>query len=360
MIEHLVSDFVKEAPPYVVGVSETGIVNNPNIKEVIRLATNENPYGVAPAAVEAMVKAAFSTNRYPDVRGMARRQKLADLKALKLENVKVCEGATVGLGQIGEVFLRQGDEVILSTPTSPAYLNIVKKNRAVLVDVPYDENMELDLNAVYQAITPKTKLIFFCNPNNPTGTLLDDEKLYQFIKKVPPHVVVVVDEAYIHFVEEPNYKSMICAIDDKTNLIVVQTFSKIYGLAGARVGYMMSNAEIIHYLLQNSTGFCGNKFGLAGAEAALDDTEFPAKVRKNNSHCRKYLTDELTALGFRVFPSAANFIYFDSHVNPAWLADELMKRGVLIRGNFKYNRISIGTMHENEVAVHYIKEILGK
>jgi histidinol-phosphate aminotransferase len=272
----------------------------------------------------------------------------------------VTEGATAALCFIGEVFIREGDEILLSSPTYPNYYNIIKRMRGIVKDVPMKEDLIFDPEAVFGAITDKTKLIFVCNPNNPTGTITDDKKLYEFIKKAPKHVIIVIDEAYIDFVEDPAYQSMKSAIDDATNLIVVRTFSKIYGMAGARIGYLMANREIVNYLQRNATGFCCNRMGMYGAEAALDDDEFAAKTKKLNAEGRKYLSEEMNKLGFKVYPSSSNFIYFDCHRDPAKFADQLMDYGILIRGNFAVNRISVGTMEQNKKAVAAMQEILSR
>jgi histidinol-phosphate aminotransferase len=357
MIRELVSEFVKEAPPYVVGVSETGIINRPGVKEIIQLATNENPFGISPLAEKAILKEACRGNRYPDVRATNLRIKLARKMGLAVDNIIVTEGATQGLNFIGEVFIRPGDEIILSSPTYPNYYNVIKRMQGKLVDVPMNDDYIINFDDLAKAITEKTKLIFICNPNNPTGTIVDAEEMHQFIKNLPRHVVLVVDEAYIDFVEDLNYRSMVDAIDDNTNLLVVRTFSKIYGMAGCRIGYIMSNKEIISYLQCNATGFCCNRMGMFGAEAALDDEQFAAMTKKLNAEGRKYLSEEMTAMGFKVWPSSSNFIYFDSRRNPAEFADKLMDYGILIRGNFAVNRISVGTMDQNKKAVAAMKKI---
>ncbi|MDR2663239.1 MAG: histidinol-phosphate transaminase [Treponema sp.] len=360
MVRNLVSEFVKEAPPYVVGVSETGIVNRPGVTEIIQLATNENPFGISPLAEKAMIAEASRGNRYPDVRATTLRVKLAKKHGLSPDNVIVTEGATQALNFIGEVFIREGDEIILSSPTYPNYYNVIKRMRGTLVDVPMAEDYIINFDDVSRAITPKTKVIFICNPNNPTGTIADDKKMLEFIRKAPKHLVVVVDEAYIDFVADGGYQSMICAIDDSANLLVVRTFSKIYGMAGCRIGYTLANKEIIDYLQCNATGFCCNRMGMFGAEAALDDAEFAETTKRLNAEGRDYLTRELTGMGFKVWPSSSNFIYFDARRNPGEFADALMNYGILIRGNFAVNRISVGTMEQNRKAAAAMKDILAK
>lgn len=358
-VKNLVSEFVKEAPPYVVGADEQSKSMRPGVTKLLQLATNENPFGTSPMAAKAMAEQSTIANRYPDVRAQALREKLAKIHGLSADEVMVTEGATAGLGFIAEVFLQQGDEVILTPPTYPSYYNYVKRSRASLVEVPMDEDTLVpDFDKVLAAITPKTKAIFLCNPNNPTATLIDSDELHAFQKKLPEHVLLVVDEAYIDFVEDPSYRTMVDAIADDANLIVVRTFSKLYGMAGARMGYLMANREIIDYLQRDSTGFCCNRMGLHGAEAALDDVEFQEKTKKGNKEGRDILVSCMKELGFRVWPSHTNFIYFDPMCDVKWFADRLLDYGIIIRGNFKKNRISIGTPEEDRFVCKAMREII--
>ncbi len=255
--------------------------------------------------------------------------------------------------------MQEGDEIILTPPTYPNYYNYVKRQRCKLVEVPmFEETYTPDFDGILNAITEKTKVIFLCNPNNPTGTLIDSDELHAFQKKLPDTVLLVVDEAYIDFVEDESYKTMVDAIADDVNLIVVRTFSKLYGMAGMRMGYLMSNAEIIEYLMRDSTGFCCNRVGLYGAEAALDDKEFQELTIKGNKAARKILIDMMDELGFRVWPSNSNFIYFATRDDAAWFADRMLDYGIIIRGNFNKNRISIGTPEECTFVAQCMKKII--
>lgn len=357
--EKLVSEFVKEAPPYVVGADEQSKTMRPGVTKLLQLATNENPFGTSPMACEAMKAQAPLSNRYPDVRAQALRVKLAAKHGLTPEEVMVTEGATAGLGFISEVFIYPGDEIILTPPTYPSYYNYIKRCRGKLVEVPMsEETLVPDFGKVLAAVTPKTKVIFLCNPNNPTGTLIDSEELHTFQRNLPEHVLLVVDEAYIDFVEDPNYRTMVDAISDNANLIVVRTFSKLYGMAGARMGYLMSNREIVDYLQRDSTGFCCSRMGLHGAEAALDDLEFQKMTRDGVRESRHILVSCMEELGFRVWPSHANFIYFDPMCDVKWFADRMLDYGIIIRGNFKKNRISLGTPEEDYFVCNAMREII--
>ena len=185
-VKNLVSDFVKEAPPYVVGADEQSKSMRPGVTKLLQLATNENPFGTSPKAAEAICQQAPLANRYPDVRAQDLRKKLAVKHGLTPEQIMVTEGATAGLGFIAEVFIRQGDEIILTPPTYPSYYNYVKRCCGKLVEVSLEEDTLLpDFNKVLAAITDKTKAIFLCNPNNPTATLIDAEELHAFQRSCP-------------------------------------------------------------------------------------------------------------------------------------------------------------------------------
>ena len=357
-VRELVSEFVKEAPPYVVGAEEQSKKKPDNVKELIQLATNENPFGISPKAVEAMQQQATICNRYPDVRAKELRAKLATVCGVSAEQVMVTDGATQGLNFIGEVFLRPGDEAIVTPPTYPNYYTIIKRMQAKLVEVPLTEaTLTPDFDKVMAAVTPKTKLIFLCNPNNPTGTLIPSAELHAFAQALPRHVVLVVDEAYLDFVEDPSYKNMVDAVSDDTNVIVVRTFSKMYGMAGARIGYLISNVEIVNYLQRDATGFCTNRPALYGALAALDDKEFLDMSVAMTKKSRAFLAAEMRKHGFTVWESHANFIYFDPLVDVQWFADQMLRFGLIIRGNFPKNRISVGTMEQDAIVAHAFDEI---
>lgn len=359
MIEQLVSEFVREAPPYQMGTSIQEVREKYGFREVYKLSANENPLGVSPLAAAAIQKAVLEANFYPDASGSHLPQKLADQLGLKPSQIMITQGATAGLNVVGEVFLQPGDGVIFPTPTYPGYYNVVKKTGAELMELPMGNDLRMDFDEILDHITEKTKLVMICNPNNPTGIVSDADKLLDFVKKVPKHVIVLVDEAYVHFVEG-TYNSMVNEISDDLNLVVLQTFSKLYGMAGTRIGYILSNEEIMTYINRNNAGYTTNSLAYAAAEAALDDADFVRRTLENNLRGRRFLTEELTAMSCRVFPSSTNFVYADCHCDALRLAQEVAKRGVMIRGNFPLTRISIGTPKQNERVIGAIREILCK
>ena len=257
--------------------------------------------------------------------------------------------------------LNPGDEIIVPEPAYANYMAFAVSAGAVIrpITASIEDGFALpSVEKFEELINDRTRGILICNPNNPTATLIDSDELHAFQKKLPEHVLLVVDEAYIDFVEDPNYRTMVDAIADDENLIVVRTFSKLYGMAGARMGYLMANREIIEYLQRDSTGFCCSRMGLHAAEAALDDVEFQEMTKKGNQEGREILVSCMKELGFRVWPSHTNFIYFDPGVDVKWFADRLLDYGIIIRGNFKANRISIGTPEEDRFVCKAMREIM--
>ncbi len=360
MIEQLVKDYVKAAPVYKLGATIESVQKEYGLTEIYKLGSNENQLGVSPLAIKAMVEAAYQVNYYPEGKGIALREKLAKKFGIKMEQIMITEGGSVGLIWLGEVFIKEGDEVLICKPTYGAYQGIIRRNNGKIVEVPLNDDLSMDFEGMLGAITDKTKMIMICNPNNPTGVAADDKELYEFIKKVPKDIIILVDEAYIQFVDKPGYMSMISAIRDDNTVIVVQTFSKLYGMAGARVGYLVSNQEIIKYMQRIANFFCTNKLALAGAEAALDDREFAERTLQLTKEGRDYLTKEIEAMGYKVYPSQTNFIYCDLRTDPYELSEEMKKYGVIIRGNFELTRITVGLPEQNKKVIEVLKKLLKK
>lgn len=359
----ILNDYVKDSPEYKVGLTMDDVREDYFFADfrddICKMNENENLLGVSPKAVEAIRKNAETINYYPEGTGKAVRRKLAARYGLTEYNYMITEGASVALNLIGEVFLKPGEEVIIPSQTYGAYRNVAKRYKGVPIFVPNKMDKSIDLQAILGKITDRTRLIFICNPNNPTGMTCDDIELLDFIKKVPEDVIVVVDEAYFQFIRRPDYKTAIEAIEEEhCHTIVVRTFSKVYGMAGARIGYIISSLEIIRYMSRIVNYFCANKLALVGAEAALDDHEFEEKTLATVAEERKYLTDIFERLGYYVCPSDANFIFVDFRQDAHVLCENLQKQGVILRGDYDYVRISIGTRKQNERAVRALSEYL--
>ena len=353
-IEKLMSENAAKKPA---SRRASNVTANVDFSKLIRMGFNEHPYGMSPKALEIMKAETEKSNFYGDFGKGALKKAIADFYGLDFANVAASAGSSPLIETIGCAFLNPGDEVLMC-PTFAAFIDMAQIRQAVPVVVPLNEDKTYDLDGLYNAITKKTKIIVVCNPNNPTGTVVDSEELKEFIHKVPKDIIIVVDEAYIELSSNPDVKSMVSEISDDTNVVVARTFSKLYGLAGVRLGYAMCNKEM-HAILQKCTSvFTGSRVALAGAMAALDVEEYIKKTKAAMLEGRKYLTDEFTKMGFYVYPSETNFLYVNTGYNAAEFAEECKKYGLIIRGNFEYSRITVGRMDQNEKMVGIIKKII--
>ncbi|MCF0238330.1 MAG: aminotransferase class I/II-fold pyridoxal phosphate-dependent enzyme, partial [Sphaerochaetaceae bacterium] len=253
MFESLVKDYtLKKAPATVipVGVSIKDAMDKYNLDHVYKLASNENPFGVSPKALDAMTEALKTGHLYPDsTRDTVLRNKLAAFHGVGSDQIMVTCGAANAIAYACETFISEGTECIVPSPAYPPYFFNVFKNGGVIIDIPSRKSdMKIDLEAISAAINEKTRFIFLCNPNNPTGTAWKADEVEAFLRKIPSNVIILVDEAYIDFTDDPKVYSLSKFLSDYPNMIVVRTFSKIYGLAAIRVGYAVACPEIIKYM----------------------------------------------------------------------------------------------------------------
>ena len=243
-------------------------------------------------------------------------------------------------------------------PTYPPYYSIIQKSGGIVIDVPLSEELTFDFDKIVNSITDKTKVIFVCNPNNPTGYTVYREEMLKFVERIPEDVIVVLDEAYMQFANNPQSLTMLPAIETHKNIIVVHTFSKIYGMAAIRIGYAVSNPEIISYMQRESVARSLNAVGIRGAIAAIDDENFVKRTLANNFEGKNYLTKEFNKLRYKVYPSEANFIYVDVNQDSRRSNKEIVILWrIIIRGDFPCLRISIGTTEQNESLITAFKEI---
>ena len=358
-IKKLVRPSIAAMPSYVPGrtVEEASKANGGI--EMIKLGSNESQIGPSPLAVKAMVDIAGSSNTYPNPVAGDLGEALADYYGVEPGNIVCGNGSSSILDAICRAYVNTGEEVMFCMPSFQIYQMFTEEMDGVSVVLPLDKDLKFDLKAMKEKISDKTKLIMICNPNNPTGSFLNSHELSDFIKSLPKHVICVIDEAYIEYATDPECASMIPLINEY-NVIVVRTFSKIWGLAGARVGYAVANEEIAKYIRSCICAFNVNKMDIAGAIASLKDKEFLQKSWEINKEGKEYITEELTKLGWRVWPSQSNFLYItDTTMDAATIATEMEKRGIIIRGNMGFLRITIGTMEQNKKMIEAFKDIAG-
>ena len=336
---------------------ELGLVE----RSVIKLASNENPLGPSPAALGALKKAARQIHLYPDGNAFYLKQKLAANLQVDPQNLILGNGSNDIIEFLGHALMGPGDEVVVSEFCFAIYPIVARLFGANVITVPA-KNHGHDLPAMARAITARTKVLFVANPNNPTGTLATAEEVRALINAIPANIVLVMDEAYIEFLEEPLNLIPLIRSGEKPNLILMRTFSKIHGLAGLRLGYGLAHPEFIAALEKIRQPFNVNSLAQAAGLAALDDVDHIRKTRENNSLGKKFLEDAFTRMGLPFVPSSANFILVQVGQGQR-IFEELQKQGVITRpmGGYKlpeWIRISIGTPRENQRAVKSLKRAL--
>ena len=328
-------------------------------EEIVKLASNENPLGPSPRVRAAMVEALAGANFYPDGGGFYLRQALAEKLSVAPENIILGNGSNEIIEFIGHAFLRPGAEVVTSADAFIAYRLVASLFAARAVTVA-DRNHHFDLAAILEAITPQTRVIFIANPNNPTGTLVRQDAIDAFMDRVPHEIVVVFDEAYFEYLDDPPDTLQFVRAD--RNVIVLRTFSKIHALANARLGYGIARPELIRVLQKTREPFNTNGVAQAAAVAALADVAHQVETKRVTDEGRKYLESEFAALGLPFVPSVANFVLVRVGDGKT-LFKNLLRQGVIVRALSGYNlpewvRISIGTMEQNRRCIAALREVL--
>ncbi len=331
---------------------EVKIFNPRTLKSPIRLTSNENPYGPS-ERVRNAIKNAFSDGcRYPYsyARGLA--EMLAEKHGVGTESIILCGGSTEGLKIAGITFAANGGEIIAAKPTFLAMMEYAQMWGANINWVPVDENLGYDLPEIEKRISANTKMVFLCNPNNPTSTLLPADVLQDFCASASKKTIVFSDEAYYEFIEEPNYPSMVDLVKKGENVVVSKTFSKVYGMAGLRIGYLIAKPELARKIRRNVVAM-SNVYAIEGAKEALRDEAFFNFSIQKNAEARQMIYKTLDHLELEYIRSNTNFIFFKSGRNINELGKQMLAKGVGIGRAFPpfYNwcRISTGTYEEMEL-----------
>ena len=330
-----------------------------------RLDSNENPYGPSLRAMEAMRAALTAGHCYPDDDCAELRRKLADQHNLLPDQILVTAGSTALLGLICQTMLAPGLNAVTSERSFIVYAAVVHAAGAQLIEAPM-QNDGIDLDAILAAINHDTRLVFLANPNNPTGTMFDATAAEKFLAKVPGHVVVVLDEAYFEFalhfasLRTIEYSRSLEQVRQGASIVVLRTFSKAHGLAGLRIGYGMGPAELLAYCARMRNTFSVSSVAQAAAIAALDDLSHIGRAVHNNAAQADVLTSALGEMGYRVIPTAANFVYCDVGGDATQVAERLRTEGVSVRplagwGAPTSIRVSIGTPEQNEILLRAMR-----
>lgn len=351
----------RDLPVYEPGkpIEETARELGAHPDEIIKLASNENPLGPSPKALAAMRAALDSANLYPDGGGFYLREALSAKLGLGRDHIILGAGSNEIIEFFGHAFLDRGDEIVTSEHAFVVYKLVAAGFGARTIEVP-SPDLRHDIEGILAAITPKTRLVFIANPNNPTGTLLAQKEIDRFMERVPPRIVVVFDEAYFEYLDDP--PDTLRFIRDGRNVSVLRTFSKIQGLASLRVGYGIARPELIQVLHKTRQPFNVSGLAQAAALAGLQDDEHVRKTKQITDEGRAYLQGEFAAMKLRFVPSAGNFVLVNVG-DGAEIFRELLQRRIIVRALKGYNlaewvRISIGTMEQNRRCVAALKEIL--
>lgn len=356
---------VRALTPYQPGKPIEELQREYGIKNVIKLASNENPLGPSPKALLAVKNELHELARYPDGNGFNLKQALASQYDLDIDQFTLGNGSNDLLDVIGRTFAMPGDEILFSQHAFAVYPLVTQAIGASAVVTPAD-NWGHDLAAMANAITNKTRVIFLANPNNPTGTWFGEQQFDLFMQKVPQRVIVVLDEAYFEYacrMQASDYPNGLKLLEQYSNLIVTRTFSKAYGLAGLRVGYAVSNLQIANLLNRVRQPFNVNSLALCAATAALSDHDhLHVSVELNINGMQQY-RDEFADLGLKYIPSLGNFISVNVGDNAAGVYDALLRAGVIVRPVENYAmpgflRFSIGTEAENTRAIAALQQII--
>jgi len=354
---------IQSISPYVPGKPIEEVRRELGIRgQIIKLASNENPLGPSPLAVKAVRRSLKEINLYPDDGCFELSKRLASHLSVNEDQLIFGNGSVDVIEFVTKTFVAPGDHVVIAEGAFIMYKIAAKMADAKISLIPLKEYVH-DLDAMAAAVTPQTKVVYIANPNNPTGTMLNEAQVKAFMKKVPESCVVVFDEAYSEYIDRPDFPNTIKLLKDWPNAIVLHTFSKIYGLAGIRVGYGAGNPELIAQIRKVRLPFNISLTGQVACLAALDDVKHLAKSKKLNSEGREYLYKQFQELGISYVPSEGNFILIDPKIDSMPVFSALQKLGVIVRPvkNYGYQtelRVTIGTARQNKKLISSLKKVL--
>jgi len=352
--------------PYQPGKPVEDVQRELGLKRVVKLASNEGPFPPFPAALEAMERASLELNRYPDGGAYRLHQALAELHGVAFEQVCAGAGADGCIDMLSQAVLDPGDEIVCCWPSFPSYVIYARKLGAVPQTVPLCDN-RYDLDAMLGAITPRTKLVYVCLPNNPTGTTNTRAELDAFLDRVPEDPLVVVDQAYFEYIDDPGYPDAIAEyVQAGRRVLVLRTFSKIYGLAGLRVGYAVGPHDVCAAMAKTRRPFDVTTTAQVAALASLDDPAEIANRRALNAEGLERLATTLREHDFEPASGAVgNFLYVDTGEDAQPLFERLLREGVIVRPLHGFGaptaiRISVGTPEENAFFANALGRVLAR
>ncbi len=355
----IIKPHIRDLEPYQPGKPIEELERELGIDGAIKLASNESPIGPSAKALDAVRAALDGVHRYPDGASFALRERLSALLEVDGEQLVFGCGGDEILELLAKVLIGPGDEAIFAWPSFAMYPVVVQGMGAVSVKVPLNADKVHDLPAMAAAINDRTRLVFVCNPNNPTGTSVGAAEFDAFMESLPENVVVAIDEAYREFVRRADFPDSLSWVRRRPGTLVLRTFSKIFGLAGMRIGYGVADHELAGYLQRARHPFNVNRLAEVAALAGLDDAEHAERAKSVNAEGIEYLTRELTALGIEVWPTDANFMLARAGSDTS---QQLLGEGIIVRplgafGMPEHIRISVGLPEENERLVKSLKKL---
>ncbi len=362
-MEHLIRPSVADMPPYVPGKRPDQVTTDPGIAEIVKMSSNECAFGVSPAAAQALRNAADRLFLYPASGDRMLCEKVGRLLDIDPDRIIMGNGSDAVIYNLGMSILEAGDEVIIPEITFLIYRTIAKIMNARITVTPM-KNMRIHMEAMLEAVTPRTKMIFLCNPNNPTGDTLDPAEVRHFLAAVPERVLVVLDEAYIEFVDEESDPDALGLLrSGMENLFILRTLSKSYGIAGIRLGYGIGNPSLIAAMNRVKQPF---EVSLAAQEvgmAALEDREFFRMVIDSTRAEMVFFREQLDRLGLRYVDSQANFFLIDTGMDADTVFEELQRKGFIVRpgsvfGLATHIRVTIGTREQNRRFFQALEKII--
>ncbi len=360
--ENLTRKGILKIESYVPGKSIEEVQKEFGAKRWIKLASNENLMGPSPKAVAAIRQELPNIYLYPEGPCTVLRKALAGKFAISERMVVISNGADNSILMIANAFVNEGDEVMMADPTFSVYTNVTQIMGGKPIKVKL-KDFTHDLDAMLKKVNRKTKLVFICNPNNPTGTTVSLEAFNHFLSKLPKHVIVVLDEAYGDFVEDAFYPNGLDYIKERKQVIVLRTFSKVYGLAGLRIGYALGRGDLVDCLYQVRDPFPVHRLAQVAAVAALNDEDHAIRSIQLVYEGKRYIYKELDGMGLSYVPSQANFIFIDFEKDSEEVFQAFLREGIIIRpgkiwGYPTFARVTIGRMEDNRRFIKALKKIL--
>ena len=356
-------DYLQKISPYKPGKPIEEVARVLKLRgEIIKLASNENPLGTSPLALQAMRRTLRDSSYYPDDNCYYLKEKLAKRHGLTADNIFVGNGSVEILPLLTLAYLGPGTSGVASASAFIWFKIAVHISAADILEAPM-KNHTHDLEAMRAAIRPDTRMVYIANPNNPTGTMVTRDEVEAFLRRVPEHVLVVLDEAYREYIDDPSYPNGLDYIRQGKNIVILHTFSKIYGLAGVRVGYALAAPEVIASLSKLRISFNVNRLSQMAAIAALDDVRHVRRGKAVNEAGKAFLYEAYRKLGLFFLPTFANFVFVDFAKDSQLVFEALQRRGVITRTIKEYGfphalRITIGTQEQNERLIRTLKKVL--